>query len=347
MPFTIIPTVADIRWGRSMCQRMDQLKHPIRDAGGNPWIAHRHGGGGVVGSKEADWISTVGGGTFANFAQYLNTVKTAASDTHFDCIALGTRQAILSPPQFRGDQAFFPECVLDVKRAIMTIKTRAAEMGLDPNKGFLMGESHGGWLTLMTMCTAPLVGNGGSKTEQLRRYGAASFDSTVRGYISQSGMIDVRRTANVDQIHFTNLQAWFGTRADIANETGTAPNNTGVEWNAVTADLKAATSPLAYIENNDTRYFRPLYITGAIVGNHVHPYGDPNGSGSGDFGPSVHDSKQATDLYAAMQAKGLNATLNLFNRGDFDIFGSPTATALSLQLYTWLQGILAGSVLGT
>lgn len=345
MALTIVPTVSNVRWGRRLCHRFDQLKHPTRDATGNPCVIYLHGGGGITGNKEGAW-STINGGTFVNLAQYFNTVKVASTDQHFDLVSLETRQKLFLTPQFRGDQAFFPETILDVKRGIIAIKTQAAALGIDPNKLFLYGESHGAWKVVMTMCTSPLIGNGGSKTEQLRRLDAMSYDSVVRGYLAEQPMVDVRRISNVDQIHFSALEAWFGTRSDPANSTGAFPNDTGLEWAAVPDSLKAAASPLAYVQNGDTRYFRPLYLTGARVGNHTKPYADPAGPTILGEGPNVHDSQQGVDLAAAMTARGLNATLAQFTRGDMDTFGTAAATAVSLGIYTWLTNILAAPALG-
>lgn len=336
----ITPTISDFRYGRRLFQKLDTYQHPIRDAGGNPAVIKLHGGGGVVGAKEDTWT----GGTNTNFAEYLHTTRNAASDLHFDTIAVETRQKIFTTPQFRGDQAYFPETIIDVKRAIIAIKARAAELGIDPTKLFLMGESHGGWKTLMCMCTAPLVGAGGGAPEQLRRLDQTNYDSIVRGYISQSGMIDVRRTGNVDQIHYASLGAWFGTRDDAANQTGAFPNDTGVEWNAVPAQLKAAASPLAYVEAGATRFFRPLYITGATSGNHTHPYADPAGPTGPDGGPNIHDGQQGLDLYNAMKARGLSATDGRYAQGSWDTFGSAAATAVSLGVYNFMASVLAGPI---
>ena len=171
--------------------------------------------------------------------------------------------------------------------------------------------------------TPPLVGGAGGQTTHLKRlYERDGFDSRVRGVLNDMGQIDCRNLGGVDQLTFQFLQGWMGTRTDVSTE-----------WDALDPAIKASISPLAYIQNGDTQYYRP-FMQFYTQSNppHTKPY------------TNLHDSDQLATMNAALEARGLAYRSVLWN-GElmYHTPGSatPDSEALSLQIWQFLDWALS------
>lgn len=190
------PHLKDVRWGDDFAQTFDVLRHPVRDPGGNPVLVYRHGGGATLRDKRLPWIASGNGNPLAF---YCNNI----SSPHFDVISIGTRQAAWDLPMTQNTKnddfgwqtpklgrSMFPPHVWDeFKRAIIGIKARSEELGINPKKIIVMGTSFGADTFITLALTPPISGTG------ITRYGdTTGYDSTVAGVIAHQIAVDLRNS---------------------------------------------------------------------------------------------------------------------------------------------------------
>lgn len=216
MPGTLTPTFADRKWGRDYMSRFDYLQHPIRDPGGNPVIMYRHPGSGVSGSHRFCWNFPPDQGAHS-MAEYVNLVRTAASDTHFDFCSIEWAQYLLDATEGRSKCLVFPEVIVEAQRAIIGLKQQLASVGGDPGRIVGFGECHGAYQLLLACCfMAPSATPAGGVLENRRIYQGRYYDSRLRGIINYAGNpLDLRRTLA------PNVAAGFGIFSGATWTNGT------------------------------------------------------------------------------------------------------------------------------
>lgn len=252
----------DLPYGPEFHQRFDVYRHSVRDPGGNPCIIVRHPGGWGTGDKRA--VSKNGQDQSNNIAtQCLSQI--APNAPHFDVISIETRQTVWDSPTasatFGYDEpitrpAFFPESFSDIKLAILSIKARASQLSINPDKIILVGLSAGATMAWWSQLTAPI--SNVSRTT-LDTYGtdygsSGGVDSRVLGVVAIAAPIDFRKDSSGVETYNTTgfqFQQVFGRMA-AAQATN------------IPANVRAAASILAYYENKQTRWAVP---TMCVMGN--------------------------------------------------------------------------------
>ena len=105
--------------------------------------------------------------------------------------------AVASPNYRLMPNAKFPEPMQDVAASVRYLRTHADELGVDPDKFALMGDSAGAHLASMTAFAQDrkdLQGNLGGETEQ-------ASDSHVKAFVGYYGIYDLtQRTSDQQQI---------------------------------------------------------------------------------------------------------------------------------------------------
>lgn len=196
------PQIKDLRWGPDQCQKMDILRHPVRDPGGNPWILYRHGGSGNIRDKRLPWLPSGNGNALA---YYVNTI---AQGVHFDFISVETRQARWNTPltthtknddfgwdsNALGRAVFFPYNWQEVQLAVMAVKARAPELGINPSQGAGMGTSWGADAMLYSQIARPLFSDELSAQIRSRYQLGGGIDSRLRGVVYHEGHPDLRNS---------------------------------------------------------------------------------------------------------------------------------------------------------
>ncbi len=302
MATAITPTLTAQRWGPETWQLFDYKAHPIRDPGGNPCLVFFHGGGHMVGNYHDIWI--VNGLAVQPYNNLLNFLLDPARGTHFDIISLETAQYRhtdvgggngTNPGFAMSKQMFFwTDGLNDAKRGIAAMKAwgvgfnNTSAFRLNPDLFISGGGSAGAVKAALAQITKPLDFRTRQKTFTNRINEPGTFDSSVNGILWIAGQIDFRKKiyngqGPVDYQPGVNNKGYFGTRDDDA----------GVEWDALPEFYKSAISLVAYLENRDTQYWKPLFNVQIEQGDHLLPI--TNG----------HDSRQLRDLNVAMDGAGV------------------------------------------
>lgn len=321
----ITPTLQDQRWGPERYQVFDYYAHPKRDAGGNPCLIFRHGGGGIGGNYKEIWKGT---DPLHTLHLYLND---SARGTHFDIVSFESAQrnhldsSGAAPSIPRTKTAYLHDQIIDAKRAVGAIKQWGQGLNnnsgfhLNPNKFIFGGHSHGAVIAGLCTLTPPIAGHGGLDSYFHRIWDAKSYDSTCVGAILSSPQVDVRNlndtypgTAYID---YTGLPGWYSTRA----------NTSSVEWDNLPRRIKESMSIRHYIDKGQTRFYRPFFVIfEANKGTHTHPFTE------------VHDSQQYTDLTASLAAQKLS-------------YSGLTYTTMTdvenAQVYAWMANLVYSSTL--
>lgn len=334
----ITPTATGLRWGPEPWQVYDYWAHPTRVAGGNPLFVFRHGGGGINGDLRGLWDND-GGNDLWYFLQYLRDAPgTGTRTTYWDVVSLesaqvGFENGLISPPIPRR-RCYITEQVHDLKRGVCAIKALCSNLSqgvggafaCNPGKIILGGNSHGAVLALLAGLTPPIYGRGAVSVFQARLDEHAYRDSIVRGVYAWQPQVDCRNAAGTDALWYGWLEGWAGCRTDDP-----------AQWNALSPSLKAALSPIAYIEAGESAHYTPLYLMVPEIGTHVKPYGDPAQGGSSN----IHDSQQVVDMAAALAAKGLPHQSVVYTPGTWRYHwpgtANPESAVLSGAMLAWMD----------
>lgn len=253
----ITPTNADLVYGPSIHHRYDYYRHSVRDAGGNPCIILRHPGGWNAGDKR----DASRAGNIANDIAWGALQKLQATDMHCDVISVETRQALWNTPTAGATYGFaepldrpshFPENFEDLKLAVVSIKSQAKSLGIDPQKLVLVGMSAGATMAWWSQLTAPMVANGRSSVDTYTGDAstAGGYDSRVRAVVAIAVPTDFRvQPGNIENYDLTTFpfQSVFGR---FANAYVTL----------LPAKLRAAASVTAYYEAGETQWHVPTMV---------------------------------------------------------------------------------------
>jgi hypothetical protein len=176
-------------------------KDPVTGKGGNPVLVYSHGGGATLREKKLPWIASGNGNPLAYWCNVI-------TDPAFDVISIGRRQAswdlpLLTHPKMddygwrvpTSGRAVYRQAAWDEFRiAILAIKSRSDELGIDPDKIIVMGTSYGADVFVTFGCTAPLY-SGQVTGVVASRYGIhGGYDSSVAGVIPHQVCCDFRNT---------------------------------------------------------------------------------------------------------------------------------------------------------
>src|SRR5262249_23767600 len=92
-----------------------------------------------------------------------------------------------------------PGAVYDVKAAVQYVRARAGELGLDPNRIALMGDSSGAHLSALVA----LAGEEPAYSTEYRNDPNSSISHTVKAVVGVYGVYDMLRQWGHDQIDWT------------------------------------------------------------------------------------------------------------------------------------------------
>lgn len=305
MAISLTPTLTAQQWGPHPWQLFDYYAHATRDAGGNPLLIVRHVGGGTGGYYGDLWTTDR---MPANFVRYIHS--TASLGLHFDVMSIETAQRSFDTITAANKKLILSQA-FDMQIAISTVK-RLGVSGFgggtyvaDPRRYSALGDSHGSNIVslsqLLPASSGPHVW---ASTDSL-------FDSSLNSIIYHIGQPDVR----LGYLAFNALGGFFAASVDSATES-----------NALPTSLRQSASTTWYIESGNTRGYVPHYVIYAPLGDHALPLSN------------AHDSKQGTDLVAALAARALPYGSNLTSAEADWIGTGPTAVANQAALYTWLAG---------
>lgn len=253
----ITPNSLDLVYGPSIHHRFDHYKNPVRDIGGNPCIVIRHAGGWVSGDKR----DASRAGNIANDITWAAVQSIQASETHYDVIALETRQALWGTPTAGATIGYaepldrpshFPENFEDIKLAVVAIKSQSKTLGIDPSKIVLVGLSAGATMAWWSQLTAPMVSNGRGTVDSYTSDGstAGGYDSRVRAVVAIAVPTDFRiQPGGIENYDLTTFpfQSVFGRFANAK-----VPE--------IPAKLRAAASITAYYEAGETQWHVPTMV---------------------------------------------------------------------------------------
>ena len=328
----VVPTEADVRWGRQPHAFFDYYRNSFSFSGDkNPCLFVRHAGGGV-GASYQFYRSISATGRVPGFFRWLIEFD---HPVRFDycCFESGqySYDNLVLP---RCDEMIFPEAVVDCQRAIAEMKHMHDKFslthgGFDPDRCVGFGDSHGATLMGLAGVYPPLRGSGGDSTTQRGVYRGGTHDSTLRGMIYHIGQVDIRHGTDVapvdDYLQYFNMAGWFGTRDDASGE-----------FDNLSTQIKNASSLRAFVQNGDTRFYKPMYTLYQELGAHTYPLANS------------HDSQQRTDLNNALTAAGLPYQTRLYQSGDFDAtypFTGPVDPSSAVgQMYQSLYDFLVSCI---
>lgn len=306
---TITPTLSAQRWGEEVYAFFDYYRNPVRvgvDAahpnGQNPCLFVRHGGGGTGGDYKNQTTSAYGD-AFYFPAWMIGTHAATNPAARWDMCCFESGQAYHSD-FFTGTQTtlfprsralYFPDTIRDAQRAIAAITRLHVQLGFNPNRKVLYGESFGAVMAMLTQLVPPIGGPGRRSVWRRGTFEPDTHDSTVRAVLFAQGQIDCRKIAGVDYMNFANFGGWFGTRTDNS-----------AEFDALPDSVRAMASIRAYLEANELDGAVPTFVANVVQGDHNHPFTNP------------HDSAQHADLTAALSAAGVTYGEQLRNAGEWE-----------------------------
>lgn len=331
----IVPTHLDVRWAHDVHCRVDILKHPTRSPDGNMAFVYRHGGGGINRDKRLPWVA---GGTCNLLANYL-----MAQPFPVDFWSVESPQAKWGTPisaahlptttnEVETVPVLFPKSADYLRLFAQWAKFHAfgrepvPELGVDlghnPSRMIGVGSSYGACLWAWTA----LGGRRAPRTTAGRfgcngRFGPYPDDSSMAGLVLFEMPIDLRNLGGVDQTYWGAIPGLLGAF--------TLP-----EWLKIPAHVKAAASPLAYLQAGETANYTPQYVIHEDVGNHVKPYGDPATGG----GANVHDGAQWGTYTGALAAANLSwaGELTVANAWSDETEGP----LISARVLSWARGVV-------
>lgn len=324
---SLTPQVVDRRWGPSVHHRYDVLQHPVRDHGGNPAIIWRHGSFGGS-DKRVPWIASGAGNALAH---YLNQ---SAREVHFDFISVGLRQGAWNNPSDTHPSnasigwydepidgpTHYPDTFEDMKRAILAIKSAAYDLGINPGRLIVGGDSAGADVAFHSQFTEPWYRDYAGPVGGSSRFrDGDGFDSRVQGILWHRGQPDFRYvTGTSTETHVGSVwQNLFGTFTDA-------------ERAALPTHLRDAVSPLAYLERGDTRWAVPLYAMYDSVGVGVttKPYSD------------AHNSTQFYELRTGFERAGLAHLFSGVIYNGWSDSNTVNRDRTSAEVFSWLKSVV-------
>ena len=330
MTLPLQPTLLDERWGPERWQVFNYYANQVRDAGGNPCLIWRTGGGGYSGSS---WT-----GTSDYPGALFDKLNLPTNQLHFDLVSIQTSQQYIDEPgtnsRPRTTRHNMWDNIWDHKRGVAAIKAWGQGVygqttyQIDPYRIITGGHSFGGTISGLSMITPPITYDTSFKSgSAVRRFEGQQFDSSTRGLVWYSSQVDFRNRLlqGVVQDYLSPLaiEGIFGTRT----------NNNGNEWGTyIPTNFKNSVSMLYYIENNLTQYYKPMFI---IYQNATSFNGGTNSYPL----TNNHDSRMGIDLRRALDDKHLTYETDAvtINPGTEP---TPMSSTNAANIYDWMERLI-------
>lgn len=202
-------TRLDISYG-PLPEHMLDLYYPETLTGPVPLIFFVHGGGWTMGSRLSGAIECI---------------LTGALERGF---AVASVEYRLAP----GTK--FPENLYDVKTAVRWARANAAQYGFDPDRFGMVGDSAGGYFTLMVAATAGIPAMEGDK------YGYAGVSSAIQAAVDYYGPVEFTRP-------WTEYYRQSGVKCLLLNMPGTPGMDEQEFCTASAPSLSVLCEPLGYV----------------------------------------------------------------------------------------------------
>jgi len=318
MAWPASPDFQDVRFAPHLQTRLDVYQNAAgTDVGGNVGLVYVHGGGWNGGLKTQ--VATAGehGHDLADYV-----LSSGLTTKKWNVAAVDYRTfAYTSPLKMSYPSEVF-DGIADVGRAVQHIKDNARlygtdpvadarSYGINPHRIVLLGVSAGGLDSLMVAFSRSLPYRSGQPGVQRRfDYRSSSVPALVVNFL---GVIDVRfdTAAGVETWDYLKFPKLFGT----------STTDGGVEWGAVSNDIKAACSPLAVLEQSSLEA-RPvgvysIYQTTTATGK---PYAN------------IHAAEQAAILDAALAARSVDRVTEIIAPNAWEDYSPTPATSPSYAL---------------
>lgn len=315
MAFPASPDYSAKRYAPHLQCRLDIYKNPVQDSGGNACLMIWHGG---AWNSNDRFLCTVPTAKGYGLAYHLTNVA-SSSGVHWDVVSVDYRMSAYGTPTPGYSAArtsgpvWFPGPFEDVASSVQWLKDNASTYGINAAKICGMGTSAGATMALVTALRRSAPWDRTTWTPTRARYKSSSSLPVVVNYI---GAIDLRTIAGVDQIVWSNL-------------TGLFQAATQAEFQAIPDKVKAAASPLAYLQSG-TIEAQPAGVYSVYiqtVGGGTHPYVDP------------HDSQQAVDLDTALDAVEIDHTYEVVT-DNWDDVALASSALLSERVKTFMEARL-------
>lgn len=315
MAWPTTPEVKDFRYWDVLQTRLDVYRNATTQSGGNVGLVTVHGGGWAGNTKNTQNLTSEESYDLANYV--LTSGQTAQK---WSVIPVDYRMGAYTGGIKSSYPSYFPESFGDVSYAVQAIKDNARlygtnpalnakSWGINPNKIVLFGTSAGSTNCMLTSLrrSEPYYVGGTWRSAQRFQYGSSSIPALV---INNIGPIDFRfdTALGVETFRYDALPLIFGTSTTDA----------GVEWGLIPADMKAAASPLAYLQQGKLEA-RPAGMT------HVYftTLADPKPY------DSLHPSEQGPIIHAACLAAQIDSDLQVITPGAWKDYAPTPATSPS------------------
>ncbi|MDR2937136.1 MAG: alpha/beta hydrolase [Rikenellaceae bacterium] len=159
--------------------------------------------------------------------------------------ALATRGYVCIPVEYRlSPEALYPAAIYDVKAAIRWVRAHAADLGIDPNRIAVSGDSAGGLL-------ADLAGATNGNPHYEGEGGYSHIPSTVQAVVDLDGVADLAVPARTERARKAR-EAGRELPGDARWLGGTYEESPAV-WQAVSParQLSLASAPVCFINSSN------------------------------------------------------------------------------------------------
>lgn len=283
-----------VRYAPHLQTRLDVYKNAATDSGGNCCMLFLHGGGWSGGSRLDCLTPTHNGYSLLDYV-----IASGPTTKRWNVVSIDYRTFTYTNGIKNSYQSVFPDHYEDCAHAVQHVKDNARlfgtnpdadarSYGINPNKIVLFGFSAGGTMALVNSLrrSAPYF----NTTPWAPNRFIYRSSSTPALVVNMKGPIDVRynTVAGAERFAYNQLPALFGT--------STTDSPLGTEWGLVSPELKAAASPMAYLEQTvleaQPAGVYSIYETTTPI-TPSQPW------------PNLHDSRQEPILAAALLARGI------------------------------------------
>lgn len=290
MSWPISADFSAIRYAPHLPCRLDVYKNASNDAGGNCCMLFLHGGGWAGGSRLDCLTPTHNGYSLLDYV-----IASGPTTKRWNVVSIDYRTFLYTSGIKNSYQSVFPDPYEDCARAVQHVKDNARlfgtnpdadarSYGINPNKIVVFGFSAGGSIATVNALrrSAPHF----NTTPWAPNRFIYRSSSTPALVVNMKGVIDVRfdTALGVETFPYTSLPSLFGT----------STTDGGVEWGLVSPELKAAASPLAYLEQSVLEA-QPAGVYSIYE----------NTTFTGKTYANLHAAEQAPLLAAALLARGI------------------------------------------
>ena len=288
----LTPTTADIRYAPSLQCRLDYFANATVQNGGNAAWVFAHGGGWNGTDRTAMRLTDANGHSPCEYA-----LLSGLTVNKWNVFSIDFRQAAQTGVNKNSYPSYFPEQYEDCSRAIQFLRDHASTYNLNPQKIVFAGYSAGSTMALYAAFRRSMPYFSGTRFIPTARFAYRS-SSIPNAVLNALGVIDVRfdEALGVETFPGTGVSA-------LPALFGTSTADGGTEWGAVDRNLKAAASPLAYVEEAPLEAQAPVYSAYYNTGTLTKPF------------VSLHPSQQAATLHTALTTAGVPNAFEIIANG--------------------------------